>query len=68
MSLLLKRKNNKYRFWNTVSDGWSTKFLSREEALQYLSDRSFRRFTEELERETKDFPKGWTDKDTLKLI
>ena len=68
MSLLLKIKDDKYRFWNTVADGWSTKFLSREEALQYLRDRSFRRYTEELEREERDFPKGWTDKDTFKII
>lgn len=68
MSLLLKIKGDKYRFWNTITDEWSTKFLTREQALQYLRDRKFRTYTEEMAEEEKNFPKGWIDTDTFKIL
>ena len=68
MSWLLKhrKKDNKWRIWTTISDGWLTDWLSENEIKEYLTWRDG--FDSKLKAiETyMTFPAGWHDKDSHK--
>lgn len=69
MSWLLKRrKDGKFGWWTTISDGWMTKpaFLPRDEMVEMIVALKQERFNEEIEELRKTFPKDWFDKDTHK--
>lgn len=70
MSLLLKHreKDNKWRVWTTISDGWLTSWLSEKEVKQYLVDQIQMESQVKAIKEFMTFPDGWTDYDSHKRL
>lgn len=69
MAWLLKtNKKGQYKFFSTVVDRYLTDWMDREEAIRYIIDDRFHKCLDDLDHERENFPKGWTDKDTRKLI
>ena len=67
MSWLIKQyKNGKYGIYTTISDGYITepRQLTKEQAIDYISKYGSVNCQDNLE----NFPKGWFDKDTYKMI
>jgi len=61
MSLLVKRhkRTGKWKFWTTISDAWTTDWLSTDQAKGWLAGRGY--------RDADTFPVGWYDYDTWEL-
>jgi hypothetical protein len=60
MGILVKRnKAGKYRFWTTISDGYLTKWLTFDEAVDYLAGRINQRAEEEIAQLRAEFPRGY---------
>ena len=70
MSWLLKyrKKDNKWRIWTTISDGWITDWLTENEVKQALSNEYKRDYRLQVIECYMTFPAGWHDKDTHKLL
>ncbi len=70
MGLLLKHrdKDNKWRLWTTISDGWLTGWLNEKEVKKYRVDQI--EFDAKLKviEELMAFPNGFTDYDTHKRL
>lgn len=60
----------KYGLWTSFTDGYLTdpKELTREEAVEVLCERVDERAAREKEEIRKNFPVGWFDKDSWKII
>lgn len=63
MALQVKRKEDKFQLYCTISDELlhEEEWITREEALQILVERAYRRFIEEVIEIDMDFPKGYGD-------
>ena len=71
MSWLIKQSKNGKRFklWSTIADRYFIDiYLSREEMVDFISKEWIERLSKQIAELKKDFPKGWTDKDTRKMI
>lgn len=70
MSWLLKhrKKDNKWRIYTTISEGWITHWMTEKEIKEYLAWRdSFDTKLKAIETYM-TFPAGWHDKDTHKAF
>src|SRR4051794_27764036 len=70
MGWLLKhrKKDNRWRIWTTVSDGWITDWLSESELKAELAARYEEDFKLKVIEAYMSFPNGWFDKDTHKRL
>ena len=61
MSILVKlrKKDNKFRIWTTVSDGWLTDWVTKEEAIKYLQFRVKRDAKWKCDEIAAEFPHSW---------
>lgn len=68
MSVLIqhRKKDNKYRAWTTIADGWLTDWLSEKGMIKYLQSRIMDRATEECENLAVEFPNGYHNKDHVR--
>lgn len=56
-----RKKDDKYRLWTTISDGWLTNWLSRDEMIEAISGEYQEEVSEKVEKLRLTFPNGWTD-------
>lgn len=70
MGWLLKHreKDNKWRIWTTISDGWVTDWLSEDEAKAYLSYEYRQDYKLKVIEAYWSFPHGWWDKESGKRL
>ena len=68
MSLLLKKKGEKFRFYQTIISKWVSGWVTKDEAMNIMENRILKRADEDIEQMRKRFPRGFYDKDTLKEI
>src|SRR5438128_792596 len=63
MGRLLKhrKKDNKWRLWTTISDGWLTDWLTEDEMKQYLAAEYEHDYKAKAIRELWTFPDGYYD-------
>lgn len=63
-------KNGKYGIWSTIVDAYMSIpiALTKEQAVDFLAKHWRKETKRRIENEMKDFPKGWQDKDTWKII
>ena len=73
MGWLVKRKTlksgvEKFRIYSTMSDGYLTKWETKEGILKFIFWNRFYRFMDDMIKESIMFPNKFTDKDTYKQI
>ncbi len=71
MGILIKQyKNGKFGVWTTIADGYLTipSAITKEEAIEVLCERVMERAEDECTEIKNNFPHGWCDKDTHKII
>ena len=70
MSWLLKhrKKDDKYRIWTIISDGWITDWLVRDEIIEAIRGQYFSDYKKDFDKLKKTFPNNWYEKDTHKII
>jgi hypothetical protein len=70
MGWLLKhrKKDNKYRIWTTMSDGWITGWCTEDEIKAEIAFHWRLDHMRKVIEEYMNFPTGWTDKDTYKRV
>ena len=70
MSWLIKqnKQKNKFRIWSTISDSYITKWGNRGEIIKVIIMIWMERLGKQNKELQRDFPNGWTDKDTKQLI
>ena len=71
MSWLLKQSKNGKRFkiWSTITDSYVVDiYLDQEEIVDFISKEWISRTANQIKELKETFPKGWTDKDTQKII
>lgn len=63
MSVLVKhrKKDNMYRFWTTISDGWLSNWLTKWQAVEFLQRRVMDRAKDDCEEIKARFPSGYSD-------
>jgi len=66
MSWLIKhrKKDDKYRLWTTISDGWITDWLTRDEMIKVVSFDYKEALKDKVRKLQLTFPNGWHDKDS----
>lgn len=69
MGILVKhrKKDDKYRLWTTVADGWLTNWMSKHRTIQYLQQRVRERAESECEEIAVRFPDGYCDKNYRRI-
>jgi hypothetical protein len=63
-----RAKDNKWRVWTTVSDGWITDWLTEDEAKTFLSYEYNEDYKLKVIKTYWTFPHGWSDRDTGKIL
>jgi hypothetical protein len=61
-------KGTKYRLWTTISNGWLTKWSTKDEIIKFLFWNKFRDLMEGVLKDSMDFPNGWCDKENERRI
>ncbi len=61
-----EKEVTKYRIWTTVSDGWITEWLTREEMVKFHFWNQFKKFMDSFIEDAMTFPNNYYDKDTEK--
>src|SRR5437868_6334124 len=63
-----RKKDNKYRFWSTITDSWHSDWMSRDKAIQYLLEDGLMDLKQRMIEKYYTFPHQHMDKDTHKLM
>jgi hypothetical protein len=63
LQLQHRDKDNKWRAWTTISDGWLTGWITESEMKLYMVERAEQRFKLEAIEVMMSFPNGYGNKD-----
>lgn len=61
-----RKRDNKWRVWTTISDGWLTNWLTDAELKEYLAEDYQHDYKLKVIEAYWTFPHGYTDKDSHK--
>ena len=63
MGILVKhrKKDDKYRLWTTIADGWLSNWLTKQGVIRFLQDKVRRHAEDECEEIVARFPDGYWD-------
>jgi hypothetical protein len=69
MAILIARKQNLFRVWTTISDGYLTDWLNKKNTIKYLKSRVMEKAKMECEEIEASFPHNyWNKKDDRRIL